>query len=273
MYEGKVVWISGASSGIGEALARAFAQQGARVILSGRRVDALNTVARDLSTETLVLPFEVTDYDQLASIVEKAWDWKERVDILVNNAGISQRSLAIQTEPEVYTKLINIDLIAPIWLTQLQLQRMADAGGGNIVAISSVAGRFGAPLRTAYCAAKHGLIGYMDALRAEVSGSHNIHITNVLPGSVSTNVSRNALTADGSSRGASDSAIEGGDDPADCAKAILSAVSNNQPELIYARGIELELSELRQSHPDKLFEMTAVIGAKIASKFNKGEWR
>ena len=272
-YDGKVVWITGASSGIGEALARAFADEGAHTVLSGRRVDALERVASALPTEALVLPFEVTEYEQLNSVVEAAWDWKGQVDILVNNAGISQRSLAVHTEPDVYTKLINIDLIAPIWLTQLQLQRMVDAGGGNIVSISSVAGRFGAPLRTGYCAAKHGLIGYMDALRAEVSGSHNIHVTNVLPGSVSTNVARNALTADGSVRGASDSAIEGGDNPADCAAAILNAVANNQPELIYARGLELELSKLRQSDPDKLFEMTAVFGAKVVAKFKKGEWR
>ena len=81
--------------------------------------------------------------------------------------------------PEIYTELINIDLIAPIWLTQLQLRRMADAGGGHIVAISSVAGRIGAPLRTAYCAAKHGLIGYMDALRTEIDRTHNIKVTNI----------------------------------------------------------------------------------------------
>lgn len=271
-FDGKVVWITGASSGIGEALARAFALAGAQLVLSGRRVDALDAVATDLESDTLVIPFEVTDYDHLPPIVDQAWAWKGRVDIMVNNAGISQRSLAIQTEPDVYAKLINIDLIAPIWLTQLQLQRMADAGGGNIVAISSVAGRFGAPLRTGYCAAKHGLIGYMDALRTEVSNTHNIHVTNVLPGSVSTNVSRNALTADGSTRGTSDNAIDGGDDPANCAKAILDAVEKGEPEIIFARGLELELSKMRHSDPKKLFEMTAAFGDKISSKFKKREW-
>ncbi|MEM6495868.1 MAG: SDR family NAD(P)-dependent oxidoreductase [Pseudomonadota bacterium] len=272
-YDGKIVWITGASSGIGEALARAFASEGASIVLSGRRVDALDQVASEIPTEALVRPFEVTDYEQLDSIVETTWDWKGRVDILVNNAGVSQRSLAINTAPDVYAKLINIDLIAPIWLTQLQLQRMADAGGGHIVAISSVAGRFGAPLRTAYSAAKHGLIGYMDALRTEVSQHHNIQVTNVLPGSVSTNVSRNALMADGSIRGASDKAIDQGDDPADCAQAILKAVSNKEAELIYAKGLELELSQLRQSAPEKLFEMTGNFGAKIAAKFDRGDWK
>jgi len=163
-FESKTVWITGASSGIGEALAKAFAAKGAKIILSGRRVDALQQVADSLSTESMILPFETTDFENLAARVEEAWAWNGRVDILVNNAGVSQRSLAVNTDPQVYTDLLNIDLIAPIWLTQLNLPRMVEAGGAHIVAISSVAGRIGVALRTAYCAAKHGLIGYMDAI-------------------------------------------------------------------------------------------------------------
>jgi len=269
-YDGKTVWITGASSGIGEALAKTFAAKGANIILSGRRVDALQSVADQLPTETLVLPFEVTDYGVLESIVAKAWAWKGRVDVLVNNAGVSQRSLAVHTAPQVYTDLLNIDLIAPIWLTQLQLPRMVEAGGAHIIAISSVAGRIGAPLRTAYSAAKHGLIGYMDALRTEVSGRHNINVTNVLPGSVATNVSRNAFTADGSIRGKSDKAIEAGDDPMDCANAILEAVANNTPEVIFASGIELDLAKLRHSDPEKLFAMGAEMGARISEQYESG---
>lgn len=266
-YSGKTIWVTGASSGIGQALAVCFADAGARVILSGRRVDALNAVAEKLPTKSLVLPFEVTDYAALEEKVQAAWDWQGRVDILVNNAGISQRSLAVETKPEVYQELINIDLLAPIWLTQLQLPKMVAAGGGHIVAISSIAGRIGAPLRTAYSAAKHGLIGYMDALRTEVSKTHNVNVTNVLPGSVATDVSRNAITADGSTRGKSDEHIDGGDDPLDCAKEILNAISENQPELIYAKGMELEIARLRHSDPEKLFEMSAEMGAQIAASF------
>jgi short-subunit dehydrogenase len=270
-FEGKTVWITGASSGIGEALAHAFANAGAKTILSGRRVDALKAVADKLPTESLLLPFEVTDYDALSGKVSEAWDWAGRVDILVNNAGVSQRSLAIHTDPQVYTDLINIDLIAPIWLTQLQLQKMVAAGGAHIIAISSVAGRIGPPLRTAYAAAKHGLIGYMDSLRTEVSVRHNIHVTNVLPGSVATNVSRNALTADGSSRGKSDANIDGGDDPADLAKDILQAVLDKTPELIFAKGTELEAAKARQSDPDALFEMMNQMGAQIAERYESGD--
>lgn len=272
-FENKIVWITGASSGIGEALAKSFSAQGAHIILSGRRVEALDGLSARLKTETLVLPFEVTDYAALSAHVDTAWNWKGRVDVLVNNAGVSQRSLALHTDPQVYTDLINIDLIAPIWLTQLQLSKMAEAGGAHIVAISSVAGRIGAPLRTAYSAAKHGLIGYMDALRAEVSLTHNIHVTNVLPGSVSTNVAKNALTKDGSKRGVSDDVIDNGDDPMACAAAILKAVSENVPELLFADGFEREAALMRQSEPEKLFELTAGLGAQIAAQYEVGDER
>lgn len=270
-FQDKTVWITGASSGIGEALVKSFSEQGANIILSGRRVNALQTIAAPLSTDTLVLPFEVTDFDELEARVVQAWAWKGRVDILVNNAGVSQRSLAIHTHPQVYTDLLNIDLIAPIWLTQLQLPRMTAAGGAHIVAMSSVAGRIGAPLRTAYSAAKHGLIGYMDALRTEVAIRHNIRITNVLPGSVATNISRNALTADGSPRGKSDSKIDSGDDPMNCAKVILDAIANKLPEVVIAQGTELELAKMRHADPDKLFEITAQLGAQLAEKYEAGD--
>ena len=218
----------------------------------------------------MVLPFEVTDYDALANIVDQAWAWKGKVDILVNNAGVTQRGLAIHTKPQVYTDLINIDLIAPIWLTQLQLPKMVEAGGAHIVAISSVAGRIGAPLRTAYSAAKHGLIGYMDALRTEVSVRHNINVTNVLPGSVATNISRNAFTSDGSIRGKSDDNIEAGSDPMDCAAKILDAVKHNIPELIYAEGMELDICKLRHADPEKLFELAGQMGAQLSAQYEAG---
>ena len=270
-FKNQTVWITGASSGIGKALAEAFSKEGAKTILSGRRIEALQAVADGLETPSLILPFEVTDYNILSDKVREAWDWAGKVDILVNNAGVSQRSLAIHTDPQVYTDLINIDLIAPIWLTQLQLSRMVAAGGAHIVAISSVAGRVGPPLRTAYAAAKHGLIGYMDSLRSEVSVRHNIHVTNVLPGSVATDVSRNALTADGSSRGKSDDNIEGGDDPADLAKDILQAIQDKTPELLYAKGMELEAAKLRHSNPEALFGMLNQMGAQIAERYEAGD--
>ena len=263
----KIVWITGASSGIGRALAIRAAEAGCQLILSGRRQEALATLAASLPVESLILPFEATDYPSLADTVAAAWQWRGRVDVLINNAGISQRCIAMDAKPEIYTELINVDLIAPIWLTQLQLNRMADAGGGHIVAISSVAGRIGAPLRTAYCAAKHGLIGYMDALRSEVDKIHNIKVTNILPGSVATDVARNAITGDGGRRGLSDAVIDAGDDPLDCADAILEAVRNDQPELIFAKDMELGLAQMRHADPDTFFEAVAEFGKQTVTQY------
>ena len=263
----KIVWITGASSGIGRALAIRAAEAGCQLILSGRRQEALATLAASLPVESLILPFEATDYPSLADTVAAAWQWRGSVDVLINNAGISQRCIAMDPKPEIYTELINVDLIAPIWLTQLQLNRMADAGGGHIVAISSVAGRIGAPLRTAYCAAKHGLIGYMDALRSEVDKVHNIKVTNILPGSVATDVARNAITGDGGRRGLSDAVIDAGDDPLDCADAILEAVRNDQPELIFAKDMELGLAQMRHADPDTFFEAVAEFGKQTVTQY------
>lgn len=271
MFEGQTVWITGASSGIGEALAEAVAAHGASVILSGRRRDALEAVAARLPTDSLILPFETTDWAALPGAVQAAWGWRGQVDMLVNNAGISQRSLAVDTKPEVYRQILDVDLLAPIWLTQLILPRMAERKSGHIVGISSVAGRLGTVLRTAYCAAKHGLIGYCDALRAEVEQAYGIRVTTVLPGSVRTMVAANALQADGSTRGDSDANIDAGMDPADCARRILAGIAEGQREIIVAEGGEAMAAGLRFTNPDALFDMLSREGARLAERRAAGE--
>lgn len=265
-FSGKTIWITGASSGIGEALARAFAAQGAKLILSGRRQDALDALAAALDTETTTLAFDTTDWDALAGAVERAVGWQGHIDMLVNNAGISQRSLAVDTAPHVYKTIIETDLLAPIWLTQLLLPHLVARGSGHMIAISSVAGRIGVPLRTAYCAAKHGLIGYADALRAELQTAHGIGVTTVLPGSVKTDVARNALTGDGARNEESNNAIENGIAAEECARQILEGVKNGTPELLIAEGMERSAAELRHSNAEMLFQMTAGIGAQMAGK-------
>ena len=261
-YTGKTVWITGASSGIGKALAEAFAAEGAALILSGRRREALEALAGSLGTETLVLPFEVTDRDALP--VAAAWRWRGAVDILVNNAGVSQRSLAIDTAPDVFERIIDIDLRAPIALTQLLLPLMAERRAGIFVMISSVAGRLGPVLRTGYAAAKHGLIGYADALRAEVESAYGLRVVTVLPGSVRTGVARNALQADGTPRGESDANIEAGMDPAECARRILAGLAEGQREILVAEGGEAFAAALRWQDPERLFDMLAAEGARLA---------
>jgi dehydrogenase/reductase SDR family protein 7B len=260
MFEGKCWWVTGASSGIGAAVARALSREGARLVLSGRNVSALNDVAAACATETLVLPFEATDYAALPPIVDKACAWAGQrggqIDGLVNNAGISQRSVAAETVFDVYQKIIAVDLLAPIALTQALLPYMVAKGGGDIVAISSVAGLVGAPLRTAYSAAKHGLIGYHDSLRAETA-QQGVRVLVVAPGSVRTNVSRNALDATGEARGVSDAAIDNGLAPDVLADQILEGVRSGKRELVLAEGMEAEIVKLRRQNPDALFDLMA----------------
>lgn len=265
MFAGQCWWVTGASSGIGAALALALAQRGASLVLSGRNTEALDNVARECK-DALVLPFEATDFARIPALAAQAWDWKGRVHGLVNNAGISQRSLAVETEFKVYERIVAVDLLAPIALAQALLPRMVKAKGGHIVAISSVAGIVGAPLRSAYSAAKHGLIGYHDSVRAE--NEHlGVQVHVIAPGSVATDVSRNALNADGSRRGASDPAIDKGLAPAAAAKQILAAVEQGRREVILATGTEHDIALLRRSDPEALFErMQAMVREGYAKR-------
>ncbi len=266
----KVAWITGASSGIGAALAKEFVAGGGKTVLSGRNIGALEDVASDCggSERCFILPFEVTDYARIPALVEKATGWQGRVDVLVNNAGISQRSLAHDTQFSVYQQIVEIDLLAPIALTQAVLPALLAQQSGAIINISSVAGKVGVPMRTAYCAAKHGLIGYGDALRTEVAGQ-GIQVLNIAPGSVRTNVSRNALSGDGSVRGKSDAAIDNGLDPADVARIIWDALEDGKREVVIAEGTEASMPELRAKEPDKLFDlMEALVAGGYAQQMD-----
>ncbi len=270
MFANTVWWITGASSGIGAALAEALAHKQAKLILSGRNVAALKEVAERSRAAHLILPFEATDYAAVPNITEQAWSWAKqhgcKIDGLVNNAGISQRSLAVDTSFEVYQRIIGVDLLAPIALTQSNLPRMVKAGGGHVIAISSVAGIVGAPLRSAYTAAKHGLIGYHDSVRAETAHL-GLKVLVVAPGSVRTNVSKNALDAQAKVRGVSDAAIDNGMDPMLAANRILDAVAAGKRELILAEGMEAEIARLRRADPDTLFDrMEAMIAAGYAKQ-------
>lgn len=257
-FAGQTVWITGASSGIGAALCREFAARGAQVILSGRDEQRLAAVADSLATDTLVLPFEVTDEQAMRAATQQALEWRG-VDVFFANAGISQRSPAVATEMEVYRRIIDVDLIAQIAATQALLPHMAERGSGRFVFISSIAGKVGVPMRTAYCAAKFGLIGYADALRAELSQS-GVAVHVVCPGSVATDVSRNALTGAGEARGKSDKAIDNGIPPQEAATIIVDAMAAGTREIIVARGMEEAMGEARRT-PDALFDQLAAMVA------------
>jgi short-subunit dehydrogenase len=253
-YRGKVAWITGASSGIGAALARELAARGAHVVLSGRDDARLAEVAADCG-EALILAFDVRDDAALAEATAKAIAWKGHVDIAFANAGISQRSRALNTNMQVYRDIIAVDLTAQIAFTQGLIGHMAARGSAALGFISSIAGKVGVPMRTAYCAAKFGLAGYADALRGELSQT-GVTVHTIYPGSVATNVSRNALTAGGAKRGKSDPAIDNGI-PADvAARQMLDEIAAGTREIIVAEGGEKAMGELRRT-PDALFDQVA----------------
>ena len=258
-YAGKVAWITGASSGIGAALARELAARGSHVILSGRDELRLTEVAATCG-EALVLPFDVRDDAALAAATATAIGWKGGVDLAFANAGVSQRSRALNTSMQVYRDIIAIDLVAQIAFAQGLIGHMAARGSGALGFISSIAGKVGVPMRTAYSAAKFGLAGYADALRAELSQT-GVAVHVIYPGSVATNVSRNALVGDGRQRGVSDKAIDEGI-PADvAARAMLDGMAAGEREIIIAEGAERAMGEARRT-PDALFDQVAGMVAK-----------
>ncbi len=257
-YAGKVAWITGASSGIGAALVRELAQRGAHLILSGRDEARLQEVASDCG-ETLILPFDVRDETALANAIARALDWRGGVDLAVANAGISQRSRALITDMQVYRDIIEIDLIAQIEFSQGLIGHMVERGSGALAFISSIAGKVGVPMRTAYCAAKFGLAGYADALRTELSNT-GVAVHTIYPGSIATGVSRNALNGDGSVRGHSDKAIDNGIAPDVAAATMLDQITIGTREIIIAEGVEQAMGEMRRT-PDALLDQMATMVA------------
>jgi dehydrogenase/reductase SDR family member 7B len=263
---GKTVWITGASSGIGAGLATAFARAGARLVLSGRREAALAEVAGRCQGDALLLPFEATDLDALAGIAETAQKATGGIDILVNNAGISQRSLALDTDFDVYRRVMEVDFFAPLRLTQLVLPAMVARGSGALVNIASVAGKVGSPLRTGYCAAKHALVGYSDALRAEIT-QYGIKVFVVTPGFVATGIADNALTGDGSAKGHdANDPVNAGITPDEAATIIIDGMVADQPEIAVGRpgAPEMGLLDFKRHNPEPLFAIMAGMAPRVA---------
>lgn len=231
-YQDKVVWITGASSGIGEATVYAMANAGAKLVISARRSEELQKVATRSgldSSRILIVPMDVTEYDQFDLTVKKVKDFFGRIDILFNNAGISQRSFVIDTDISVYKKLLEVDLISVIALTKAVLPIMITQKSGNIAVTSSIAGKVSTPGRSGYAAAKFGLHGFFDALRAEVY-KDNIGVNIICPGYINTELSKSALSGDGSNYNKMDQNQANGLSVEKCAAQILRAIEKNKAE-------------------------------------------
>lgn len=232
-FSGKTVWITGASSGIGEAVAQAFSQQGARVVLSARRREELERVRSTLESPDrhITVPLDLADSDSLPAAVEGVLATCGRVDILVNNGGISQRSRIADTDLSVDRRVMEVNFFGAVALTKLLLPSMRAAGGGSVVVVSSLVGELPTPLRSAYCASKHALHGWFEALRAE-EYDNGIRVLMVMPGFIRTNVSINAVTGDGSAHGRMDDYQAAGLPAAVCAERVIRAVQRGREQVI-----------------------------------------
>ncbi|ASZ12682.1 SDR family oxidoreductase [Chitinophaga pendula] len=210
-YTGKVIWITGASSGIGEALAYQWAAAGAKLILSSRREAELERVRQATTSpgNVKILPLDLEDINALPAKTTAAIALFGQVDIMVHNGGISSRSTVAETEMEVHRRVMELDYFSYVALTKALLPHFQQRRNGHFVVMSSVMGKIGTPLRAAYAGAKHALHGFFDCLRAEVH-QDNIKVTVLTPGYIQTNITVHAVTKDGSPLGVTSDNIKNG---------------------------------------------------------------
>jgi short-subunit dehydrogenase len=230
-FNDKVIWITGASSGIGEALAYAFSASGTKLILSSRRANELERVrlACAKPERVKVIPLDLMDHGLFDAKTTEAIAAFGQIDVLVHNGGITQRGLVVETSMDVQRKVMEVDYFSYVALTQAVLPHFVQRKSGRFVVVSSVMGKIGTPLRSAYAAAKHALHGYFDCLRAEVV-SLGIGVTVLTPGYIRTNISLHAVTKDGSPLGKASVNIERGLAADKAAAQILRVVSRRKNE-------------------------------------------
>lgn len=229
--QGKVVWITGASSGIGEELAYQLATLGCKLILSARRASVLKEVQeRCANSENVqILPLDLVDIDMMHAKVTEAIAFFGTIDILINNGGVSQRSLIAETDISVYKALMDVNYLGTVALSKAILPHFIAQQKGHYVTVTSLMGRFGSPYRSGYCGAKHALHGFFDVLRMEHE-KDNVAVTLIGPGFVQTNVARNALTADGSKQNTNDKATKKGLPVDVFAKKMIKAIQQQKHE-------------------------------------------
>lgn len=252
--KGKVVWITGASSGIGEALTYELVKKGARLVISSRRKEELEKVKGNCDSAAQsnirILPLDLSEPSTLKLSVEAAVQTFGHIDILIHNGGISQRGFATDTNLDVDRKIMEVNYFGSIALTKYLIPYFQKQQGGYFVVISSLTGKFGTPWRSGYAASKHALHGFYDSLRAEL-WKQNISVTIIAPGFIQTSLSLTALTADGSPLNKMDAAQFKGMPVKRCAKKIIKAIER-QKEEVYIGGREVLAVYVKRFFP-KLF--------------------
>jgi len=229
-FQNKVVWITGASSGIGEAVAKAFSASGAVVIISSRRREELERVkATSTDSDNIhVFPLDLTDGESIKEVSNEVLS-KFKIDILFNNGGISQRSLTSETSIENDRKIFEVNYFGHVQMTKAVLPQMLARKSGHIVTISSLTGKWGFYLRSAYAASKHALHGFFDSLRMEVEDS-GLQVTLITPGFIATEISMHAMDKSGKPSGEMDKNQAEGISPEECAKQILAGIAAGKDE-------------------------------------------
>jgi short-subunit dehydrogenase len=253
----KVIWITGASSGLGRALAIEYASSAHFLILSGRNTSNLELTGKiciEKGADYIILPFDICKKNEVLEALNRVSSEIGKVDILINNSGIGQRSSAIDTKTEVEEYIFSTNYWGHVWLTKGVLPLMKNENHGQIIVISSLSGMFGFPLRSTYAASKHALNGYFETLAIEVK-AQNIHITIVCPGRLQNDFSQHALKHDGSLYGKTDKAHIIAYPLSKAAKIIIRASAKHQFMLVLG-GKEKILWYLKRLSPTLFFKLT-----------------
>ncbi len=252
----KIVWITGASSGIGEALVKVCAQQGAKLVLSARRENELKRVAEENNlneSNCLVLPLDLENIGDAELLVNKVIAKFGRIDILVNNSGMGHRTKVVNTPIEIDRRVMEVNFFGTITLTKAVALQMQKIKAGKIVVITSIMGKYGLPLYSTYAASKHALYGYFEALRQELYND-NVKVLIVAPGFINTDVSTKLLREDGTQYGIKSDAQEKGMNPIKCAEGIAKAINSNK-EHSYVGGYEIFSVFVKLLFPKQFFKL------------------
>ncbi|KAM3594829.1 uncharacterized protein V6R79_014593 [Siganus canaliculatus] len=275
--KGLVVWVTGASSGIGEELAYQLAQCGSRLILSARREDELTRVKRhclessDLQSEDiLVLPLDLLERTSHEEKAKTAIQFFGHIDVLINNGGRSQRSLCLEANIDVYQALMDLNFLGTVSITKQVLPHMMHRGIGSIVTVSSLVGLAGAPLATGYSASKHALQGFFNSLRTELTDFPNILVSTVCPGPVQSQIVQNAFTEDVNKPMASAGSQEYKMPTSRCVRLMLVGIANSVKEMWIAQQPFLAFYYAWQYTPTVAWFLTNKLARKRVQNFKAG---
>lgn len=255
-FENKVAWITGASSGIGEALVKEFVAEGATVIASSNDEAGLLRVREscgDKSGKIICAPFDLADTGTINQIVSSRIKETGKIDYLLNIGGISQRARIEETPIWLDRKIFEINYFGTIALTKAVLPHMVHQKSGHILATSSISGRFGFPLRSAYSASKQALHGFFETLYLE-NKINNIRVSVIIPGRVRTSISFHALDGRGKEHGKLDDGQAKGLLPHQAAKIIIRGMQKNRREILVGKG-ELMMLHIRRYFPWLFFRI------------------